>query len=267
MAKITHMAMCTKNNRRLARFYRLVFGMEEVWNAFQNSPYAFYIGDGHFQLNCLQIRPGSSYNKWVDGREILPGVGIHHIGIWVESLAGAEKRLGELEPPVKLESSPQDGRYEEKRFMDPDGNLFEISEGGWDAGPSKAAFPLVRYVSLNSREPERLADFYKTAFGFKEASRSRTGGSASAVFLSDGTLSFGIVNDPSFERQGLRSLGFQVKSIEEIRDRIVKSPPFLYPGEPPIEIVRSPEPYYDQMFYLKDPDRNLVEITEQGWEV
>ena len=31
MNAIRHMANCTNNNRRLARFYRLIFDMEEVW--------------------------------------------------------------------------------------------------------------------------------------------------------------------------------------------------------------------------------------------
>src|SRR3989442_5694854 len=86
MAEIQHVAMCTKNNRRLARFYHLIFGLEEVWNAFQNSPYAFYMSDGCLNLNCLQIRPGSSYNRIVDGKEIMPGVGINHVGFKVKSV-------------------------------------------------------------------------------------------------------------------------------------------------------------------------------------
>jgi len=40
MGEIRHMAMCTKNNRRLARFYNRVFGTQEVWNKYQNSPYS-----------------------------------------------------------------------------------------------------------------------------------------------------------------------------------------------------------------------------------
>ena len=55
MPAIRHMAMCTENNRRLARFYRLIFGMEEVWNYEQNSPHAFYVSDGHFNLNCCLL--------------------------------------------------------------------------------------------------------------------------------------------------------------------------------------------------------------------
>ena len=45
MPELTHMAMCTMNNRRLARFYQFIFGMEEVWNEAQNSATAYYIGD------------------------------------------------------------------------------------------------------------------------------------------------------------------------------------------------------------------------------
>ena len=40
MPEIRHMASCTNNNRRLARFYQLILGMEEVWNEEQNSPFA-----------------------------------------------------------------------------------------------------------------------------------------------------------------------------------------------------------------------------------
>ena len=71
MPAIKHMAMCTNNNRRLARFYQLVLGMEEVWNAEENSPYPFYVTDGYFNLNCLQIYPALAEEK----RE----VGINHM--------------------------------------------------------------------------------------------------------------------------------------------------------------------------------------------
>ena len=47
MAFVRHMANLTKNNRRLARFYRLIFGMDELWNEWQNSSAAFYTTDGN----------------------------------------------------------------------------------------------------------------------------------------------------------------------------------------------------------------------------
>jgi catechol 2,3-dioxygenase-like lactoylglutathione lyase family enzyme len=266
VGSITHGAICTKNNRRLARFYHLVFGLDEVWNPVQNSPYSFYMGDGAFQLNVLQIRSGSSYAKIVDGREVLPDPGIHHIGFQVKDLKQAEKHFAELDPPVTLTASPGDGRYEERRFTDPDGNLFELAEAGWDAGPARSTLPLVRHVSLCSPNPDRLAAFYKAALGMKELCRAEVGEARSpAVFLSDGVMSFEIINDAAFGKRGLRSIGFQVASIDEIRSRIKNAPPFLYPGEPPITLADTAGPYPYKTSCLRDPDGNLVLLTDEGW--
>jgi len=94
MPAIRHMAMCTENNRRLARFYRLIFGMDEVWNYEQNSPHAFYVGDGYFNLNCLQIHRTMAEQK--------RDVGINHYGFKVESIKEIGEKLGQLNPPVNL---------------------------------------------------------------------------------------------------------------------------------------------------------------------
>lgn len=267
MGLIRHMAMCTKNNRRLARFYYYIFGMEEVWNEFQNSPYAFYIGDGYFQINCLQIRPGTTYAKIIDGKEVLPDIGLNHIGFQVKSIKEVEKRFAELNTPIKLELSPRDGRYEEWRFTDRDGNLFELAEGEWDPGKRRNGLAAVRYVGINSDNPDRLAEFYKFALAMKEINRAsvpETG--AKSIFLSDGKLCFAVGKGFEGVKTGLNSIGFQVRSIENVKERIKTAPPFLYPGEPPIEIVQraASSPY--KSFYLKDPDGNIVDLSEEGWE-
>lgn len=267
MGEIRHMAMCTKNNRRLARFYHLVFGMEEVWNQYQNSPYSFYIGDGSFQLNCLQIRSGTSYAKIVDGREVLPDVGMNHIGFQVKSMAEIERRLAEWDPPILLEKSPQDGRYEEKRFTDPDGNLFELAEGAWDAG-NQVDFASINYVGLRTDNPERLADFYISVLSFKELRRVDVPEtSIKAIYLSDGRFNLGIYRTAPVTQPGLDGIGFHVKSIDEVTRRIGNSASFLYPGEPPIELNRAPawNPY--KTWQLKDPDGNLVEVSDEGWKI
>jgi hypothetical protein len=103
MPTIRHMAMCTENNRRLARFYRLIFGMEEVWNYEQNSPHAFYISDGYFNLNCLQIHRTMAEQK--------RDVGINHYGFKVESIKEIGDKLGQWNPPIKFADRPKDGRY------------------------------------------------------------------------------------------------------------------------------------------------------------
>ena len=267
MAEIQHLAICTKNNRRLARFYHHIFGFEEVWNRFQNSPYAFYMSDGYLNLNCLQIRSGSSYNRIVDGREIMPDVGINHIGFTVKSVKEIEQRLVALEPPLKLVASPQDGRYEEWRITDPDGIIFEIAEGGWEAGGEKR-LPAIRYVGIRSGDPERLANFYQAALPIKEVRRvTAQSAEPTAIFLSAGTTTLGLLREPAGSKGGFERIGFQVASIEEIKERIHNAPPFLYPGEPAISVMTAPPGDPGKSLYLKDPDGNIVELSEEGWTV
>ena len=267
MAEIQHLAICTKNNRRLARFYHHIFRLEEVWNAFQNSPYSFYMSNGYLNLNCLQIRPGSSYNRIVDGREIMPNVGINHIGFTVKSVKEIEQRLAALKPPLNLVASPQDGRYEEWRITDPDGMIFEIAEGGWEVGGEKR-LPAIRYVGIQTSNPERLANFYQSALPIREVRRvAAQSGEPTAIFLSAGTTTLGLLRKPGGSKGGLERIGFQVKSIEEIKKRINNAPPFLYPGEPEISVMTAPPGDSGKSLYLKDPDGNIVELSEEGWTV
>jgi hypothetical protein len=64
----------------------------------------------------------------------------------------------------------------------------------------------------------------------------------------------------SFER-----IGFQVSSIGEIKQRLHKAPPYLYPGEPEVSVMTAPSGDPGKSLYLKDPDGNIVELSEEGW--
>lgn len=279
MGAITHMAMCTRNNRRLARFYRLVFGWEEVWNPVQNTPVPFYIGDGYFNLNCLQIREGLTNEKQepgvgqsrgaamvVNGRVVLPEVGINHIGFYVDNLAEANRRLASLTPAITPVASPDDGRYEDQRFLDPEGNDIELSQRNWDPGTDKQ-YSSARHVAIKAEDPDRLADFYKFALDMKRIGQMDSGTGTRAVYLSDGTINLALVKNPPITKRGVQLLGLHVPSIKGIEVRLKQSAEFLYPGEPPVELRRRPpgSPYKE--FYLHDPDGNQIDLSEEGWEV
>lgn len=268
MAQLRHMAMCTKNNRRLARFYRLIFGMEEVWNENQNSATAFYIGDGYFNLNCLQIHSGSGRAKMVDGREILPDPGINHIGFQVDDIQKIEKRLGDLDPPIKLVPSRRDGRYEDERFDDLEGNPLEFSLGGWDAGEGNK-LPRIRHVGIQTENPDRLSEFYRYVFDLREVGRTeiaKTG--TKTIYVSDGTINLALVKNPPIPKSGIQLFGFRVESIKDIEERLKQSPrSYTYPGETPVEIKHrtSDSPY--RAVWLQDPDGNCVDLSEEDWQV
>ena len=259
METIRHMATCTNNNRRLARFYRLIFGMEEVWNEEQNSPHAFYVTDGYFNLNCLQIHQTMAERK--------RNVGINHFGFQIGSLNEIERRLGELGPPIRLAQRPKDGRYTEVRIQDPDGNGVDLAERGWGTGDERK-LPGVRHVGIGTEDPERLAEFYKFIFGMKEVGRNEgkeTG--TKAIYLSDGAINLGLVKNSPIAALGLQVLGFQVPSIREIEERLKKPFALTYKDEPPLELKSrdSKGPY--KSVHLQDPDGTYIDLSEEGWQV
>jgi catechol 2,3-dioxygenase-like lactoylglutathione lyase family enzyme len=280
MGRITHMAMCTKNNRRLARFYRIVFGWEEVWNPVQNSPYAYYIGDGCFNLNCLQIRQGGAREKQqsglghsrgagfvVEGKVVLPEVGINHIGFQVDDLAEVNRKLASLKPAITPVPSPADGRYEDQRFLDPEVNDIELSQRVWDPGPEKKA-SIARHVAFSAADPDRLAEFYRFVLDMKSVGRLESNDtSITTVYLSDGTMNMALVKNSPIAKRGVQLLGIKVPSIKEIGERLHESAEFLYPGEAPIELRERPASSPYKTVYFKDPDGNEIDLSEEGWDV
>ena len=258
MEAIRHMATCTNNNRRLARFYRLIFGMEEVWNEEQNSPYAFYVTDGYFNLNCLQIHHTMAETK--------RNVGINHFGFQIGSLKEIEKKLAELNPPIRLAQRPSDGRYTEVRIKDPDGNGVDLAEKGWGTGDEKRV-PGVRHVGIATQDPGRLADFYKFIFDMKEVGKKKTKETGTeAIYLSDGAINLGLVKNSPVTGAGLQVLGFQVPSVKEIEERLKKPFALTYKNEPPLALKQngSDSPY--KSFHLLDPDGTYIALSEEGWE-
>jgi catechol 2,3-dioxygenase-like lactoylglutathione lyase family enzyme len=259
MSEIRHMAICTNNNRRLARFYMLILGMQEVWNEEQNSPHAFYVTDGYFNLNCLQIHARLAEQK--------RDVGINHYGFKIKMLKDIEERLRQLEQPIKLSARPADGRYTEYRIQDPDGNEVDIAERGWGTQEEKK-FQGVRHVGIGTEEPERLADFYKFVFSMKEVARSQMPETnTKAVYLSDGGVNLALVKSSPIPIKGLQLLGFQVPSIKEVDERLKHARGLTYRGEPSLEIRHRPVTSPYKTVWLQDPDGNHVDLSEEGWEL
>jgi catechol 2,3-dioxygenase-like lactoylglutathione lyase family enzyme len=254
MPTIRQMAMCTENNRRLARFYRMILGMDEVWNYEQNSPYAFYVSDGYFNLNCLQIHRTMAEQK--------RDVGINHYGFKVDSIREIGEKLGQLDPPIKFADRPKDGRYTEIRIKDPDGNGVDIAEKGWGA-EEETRNPGVRHVGIRTADPERLADFYKFVFAMKEVGRSETAAGA-AIYLSDGNINLGLTKGAAAPGAGLQVLGFQVPNLRELEQQIKKPLGLTYPGEPALEMLHPADGPYS-VTRLKDPDGNQLDLSEEGW--
>jgi catechol 2,3-dioxygenase-like lactoylglutathione lyase family enzyme len=115
MSKIRHLAIKTKDPKRLAKFYADVFDMKVLLTEESG---AIYMSDGYITLAILKNRG-----------DYTPS-GINHFGFQVDDMDEIERRLAAFEEP--LTGRPATRAYAERRAMDPDGNLFDVSVHGYD---------------------------------------------------------------------------------------------------------------------------------------
>jgi catechol 2,3-dioxygenase-like lactoylglutathione lyase family enzyme len=196
-----------------------------------------------------------------------PGVGIEHFGFYVNDLEETANKIVAFKSSTKIEESPRDGRYEDKRFHDPEGNRLEIALNPWGTEGVKR-IPGIRHIAIHAKDPERLADFYKSVFAMKEVGKTVTRDSDSTVlYLSDGAFSLSLIKNAPTSSFGIQLIGIQVDSIKAIEEKLKTSPAFLYEGEPAVEVIRRSKPGPFKSCYLRDPDGNYVDLSEEGWPV
>ena len=175
------------------------------------------------------------------------------------------KKIKECHSSVELEDSPPDGRYEDIRFHDPEGNRLEIATNPWGTDGSKSATG-IRHLTIHAKDVERLADFYKTVFGMKEVARRIVRATDSTVLdLADDGFGLSLIKNAPVPKFGIQSIGIQVPSIEAIEERLIKSPPFVYEGEAPVQVTRRKEESPFETYYSRDLDGNYVDLSEKGW--
>lgn len=113
MAQIRHLAIKTKDPERQARFYAEVFDLRVIHRA-EN---AVYMSDGWLTLALLPNRGNAAPS------------GLNHFGFVVDDMADIEERLSRFNEPL---SGRPANRFAERRTMDPDGNLIDVSVGGYE---------------------------------------------------------------------------------------------------------------------------------------
>jgi catechol-2,3-dioxygenase len=118
----------------------------------------------------------------------------------------------------------------------------------------------LRHLALLTRQPEKLAEFYKKVFELKEVFRTQKG----SIHLSDGEVNLAILNandpkDPQdLRHMGLYHFGFHVEDQESVARRIQE----MYPEG-------APQARPNGTSYAEtrgsDPDGNLFDISTWGW--
>lgn len=70
----------------------------------------------------------------------------------------------------------------------------------------------IRHIAIVSPERDKLAEFYKKAFGMQQAE-----GEGGAIYLSDGSMNLALIPQYPGRDAGLYHFGFEVEDIEALR--------------------------------------------------
>src|SRR5437870_3161511 len=115
MPKLRHLAIVAKNPEAMARFYSEVFAMKII----DRTPTgAVSLSDGSFNLTFLPQR--------AEGKPC----GLNHMGFEIEDSAEIAARLARWKI-VGPTARPDNRIYAEARATDPEGNMFDLSEHGY----------------------------------------------------------------------------------------------------------------------------------------
>ena len=144
MPKIKHIAISTQDVDATARFYKEVFGLQEIGKVDSPGATGYYLSDGDINLAILNFK-----NDAVAGVERGRGYsGIHHIGFQVESLdeiagklsAAGSARREDVNQALGVGHGARQGGNVEVKYSGPDGVMLDVSETGWvGTSPLKTA--------------------------------------------------------------------------------------------------------------------------------
>ena len=99
------------------------------------------------------------------------------------------------------------------------------------------------------RAAGKAAEYYKTVFRMEEKDRSPNGG----IYLSDGHICLALINTRS-QKPAPNHFGFQVGSIPHIEEATHTTAQDNVPG------ARAEK-------WIRDPEGNRVDISEDGWPI
>jgi catechol 2,3-dioxygenase-like lactoylglutathione lyase family enzyme len=128
MAKLRHIALVVRDLEKSAQFYEQAFGMTRVGRDDLAIGSGIYLSDGVVNLALLQYTSAAAAG--VESLDDL--VGAHHFGFVVDNLDEAQQKVEAAGAKFffDLGKSRDDVNFERK-YKDPDGIVFDLSEKGW----------------------------------------------------------------------------------------------------------------------------------------
>ena len=128
MAQLRHFAVCVGDLEKSAKFYESVFDLKRVGREDIEIGSAIYLSDGVINLALLNFS-GSKGND-IKG-DPTKAIGANHFGFQVDDLVGTQKRIEAAGGKFFFDLGDERHGNFERKFKDPDGVVFDISQNGW----------------------------------------------------------------------------------------------------------------------------------------
>ena len=130
----------------------------------------------------------------------------------------------------------------------------------------------IKHIALTTQNPEKVAAFYKTAFGLQEIRRSPNG----AVFLTDGYINLAILNwktekdadvganGPNYN--GIHHFGFEVEDLDEACQRLEAAQATRLTQKDGLDVAMAPGHHRNFEMKWAGPDEVVLDISHTGWD-
>lgn len=132
--------------------------------------------------------------------------------------------------------------------------------------------PRIKHIALTTKDPAKVAAFYKDAFGLREIRRNPRG----AVFLTDGYINLAILNcktekdadvganGPNYS--GFHHIGFEVEDLDEASHRLEAANGKQLTAKEGLDIEMTAGRYRNFEMKWAGPDGVVIDISHTGWE-
>lgn len=251
--RLRYMAVMSDNPDELAQFYKGRFKLEELGRSNEGD---VSVTDGFFNISMIKRRP--------ELHEARTGLGLHHVGLEVDSIdAVLERYRATTKRPIIEEKGGI--HFGDVRIFDPEGMPISLSEKSFGVGDRPERLPRLRHIACNALWPEDILNFYILVFGFRElaASRERRQQGRGNRFCGDGCTNFAI--HPFYNESEGHEAHYGVNHFGLLIDDVVGKVNELQ-GEIPTSKRPASRPYAE--YRLRDPQGNMFDLSQtKGWEI
>jgi catechol 2,3-dioxygenase-like lactoylglutathione lyase family enzyme len=131
----------------------------------------------------------------------------------------------------------------------------------------------IRHIAMTTKEPAKVAEFYKSAFGLKELRRSPNG----AVFLTDGHINVAVLNlkdnksaDVGAHGEnftGIHHFGFEVDDLDGAVKQLQLANAEQLTGKDHVDTTMAAGGHANFEMKWSGPDGVVIDISHTGWEL